>query len=78
MNMGAQRKFFDRRLIVTLNITDPFIQQHSLSHTYGTNFYQESYGTTQTRNFRLTLSYDLHHVIDAGRNQLKKASRQNI
>jgi hypothetical protein len=78
MNMGVQRKFFDRRLIVTLNVTDPFIQQHGLSQTYGTNFYQESYGTTQTRNFRLTLSYDLHHVIDAGKNQLKKASRQNI
>jgi len=78
MNMGVQRKFFDRRLIVTLNISDPFIQQHSLSQTYGANFYQESYGTTQTRNFRLTLSYDLHHVIDAGRNQLKKASHSNI
>src|SRR5581483_3135973 len=79
MNMGVQRKFFDRKLIVTLNISDPFIQQHSLNHTYGTNFYQESYGTTQTRNFRLTLAYDLHHVIDAGRNQLKRAAgRQSI
>ena len=77
MNMGVQRKFFDRRLIVTLNISDPFIQQHNLSRTYGTNFYQESYGTTQTRNFRLTVSYDLHHVIDAGRNQLKRASHQS-
>jgi len=78
MNMGVQRKFFDRKLIVTLNISDPFIQQHNLNHTYGTNFYQESYGTTQTRNFRLTLSYDLHHVIDAGKNSLRRASHQNI
>ncbi|HVU57961.1 MAG TPA: outer membrane beta-barrel protein [Puia sp.] len=78
MNMGVQRKFFDRKLIVTLNITDPFIQQHNLSHTYGTNFYQESYGTTQTRNFRLTLAYDLHHVIDAGKNKLRKVSHQDI
>ena len=78
MNMGVQRKFFDRRLIVTLNISDPFIQQHNLSHTYGTNFYVESYGTTQTRNFRLTLSYDLHHVIDAGKNKLRKVSHQDI
>ena len=30
------------------------------------------------RNFRLTLSYDLQHVIDAGRNQLKRTSHQNI
>jgi hypothetical protein len=78
MNMGMQRKFFDRRLIVTLNVSDPFIQQHNLNRTYGTNFYQESYGTTQTRNFRLTVSYDLHHVIDAGKNQLRRASHQSI
>ncbi|MDO6435597.1 outer membrane beta-barrel protein [Flavitalea sp. BT771] len=76
MNMGIQRKFFDRRFIVTLNITDPFVQQHSLSHTYGTDFYLESYGSTQSRNFRLTLSYDLHRVIDAGRNKLLRAGHQ--
>jgi hypothetical protein len=76
MNMGVQRKFFDRRFIVTLNITDPFVQQHSLSHTYGTDFNLESYGSTQSRNFRLTLSYDLHHVIDAGRNKLLRAGHQ--
>lgn len=76
MNMGIQRKFFDRRFIVTLNITDPFVQQHSLSHTYGTDFNLESYGSTQSRNFRLTLSYDLHRVIDAGRNKLLRAGHQ--
>lgn len=76
MNMGVQRKFFDRRFIVTLNVTDPFVQQHSLSRTYGTDFNIESYGSTQSRNFRLTLSYDLHHTIDAGRNKLLRAGRQ--
>jgi hypothetical protein len=76
MNMGIQRKFFDRRFIVTLNVTDPFVQQHNLSHTYGTDFNIESYGSTQSRNFRLTLSYDLHHVIDAGRNKLLRAGHQ--
>jgi hypothetical protein len=77
MNMGVQRKFFDKRFIVTLNITDPFVQQHGVSHTYGTDFNLESYSSSQTRNFRLTLSYDLHHVIDAGRNKLLKAGRQS-
>jgi hypothetical protein len=76
MNMGIQKKFFDRKLIVTLNVTDPFIQQHNLTRTYGTQFDLESYGSTQSRNFRLTLSYDLHHVIDAGRNKLLRASHQ--
>ena len=77
MNMGIQRKFFDRKFIVTLNITDPFIQQHSLSTTYGNGFNQESYNSTQTRNFRLTLSYDLNHVIDAGRNKLLRTGRHS-
>ncbi len=77
MNMGVQRKFFDKRFIVTLNIADPFVQQHGVSHTYGTDFNLESYSSSQTRNFRLTLSYDLHHVIDAGRNKLLKAGRQS-
>ena len=76
MNMGVQRKFFDKRFIVTLNITDPFVQQHGVSHTYGTDFNLESYSSSQTRNFRLTLSYDLHHVIDAGRKQVLRAGRQ--
>jgi len=76
MNMGIQRKFFDRKFIVTLNITDPFVQQQSLSTTYGNGFNQESYSSTQTRNFRLTLSYDLNHVIDAGRNKLLRANRR--
>jgi len=75
MNMGIQRKFFDKKFIVTLNITDPFIQQHSLSHTSGSQFNLESYSSTQSRNFRLTLSYDLHHVIDAGRNKLLRSGK---
>jgi len=73
MNMGVQRKFFDRRFIVTLNITDPFVQQHNTSYTYGKDFNLESYSSSQSRNFRLTLSYDLNRVIDAGRNRLLKA-----
>jgi len=77
MNFGLQRKFFEKKFIVTLNVTDPFIQQHTTTYTYGEQFIQESYSTTQTRNFRLTLSYDLNHVIDAGRNKLLKASHHN-
>ena len=73
MNMGVQRKFFDRKFIVTLNVTDPFVQQHSMSYTYGNGFNLESYSSTQTRNFRLTLSYDLNRVIDAGRNKILRA-----
>ncbi|HEX2846510.1 MAG TPA: outer membrane beta-barrel protein [Chitinophagaceae bacterium] len=59
MNAGVQRKFFEKRLTVTLNMIDPFMQQRNRTYTYGTNFNLENYNTTATRNFRLTLGYNL-------------------
>lgn len=59
MNMGVQKKFLEKRLTVTLNMIDPFTQQRNRSFTYGTNFNLESYNTTTTRNFRLTVGYNL-------------------
>jgi outer membrane receptor protein involved in Fe transport len=60
MNLGIQRKFFEKRFIVTLNIIDPFVEQKIRNLTYGNKFFFESYNTTQTRNFRLTLAYNFN------------------
>jgi hypothetical protein len=57
MNLGVQRKFFQKRIIVTLNFIDPFRQQQNTNFTYGSNFNLESYSTTNTRNYRIVLSY---------------------
>ncbi len=57
MNLGVQRKFFQKRIIVTLNFIDPFRQQQNKNFTYGSNFNLESYSTTNTRNYRIVLSY---------------------
>jgi hypothetical protein len=57
MNIGIQRKFFAKKFIVAFNIIDPFRQQQSRIFTYGYNFNLESYSATQTRNFRIVLSY---------------------
>jgi hypothetical protein len=57
MNIGVQHKFFKKRLIVTLNFIDPFRQQRNTNYTYGSNFNLESYSTTNTRNYRIALSY---------------------
>ena len=62
MNLGVQRKLFNKKLIITLNAIDPFFQQKNRVYTYGSNFNIESYSSTQTRNFRLTLSYNLAKV----------------
>ena len=57
MNIGAQQKFLNKKLTVSLNVIDPFRQQQNKFFTYGTNFMLESYSATQTRNFRLAVSY---------------------
>jgi outer membrane receptor protein involved in Fe transport len=62
MNMGIQRKFFQKRFIITANVIDPFRQQENRTFTSGTNFEHESYSYTQTRNYRLTLTYNFIQV----------------
>lgn len=57
MNIGIQQKFFDKRFIVSLNCIDPFRQQQNTNFTYGSNFNLESFSTTNTRNYRIVLSY---------------------
>lgn len=58
MNLGVQRKLFAKRLTITANIIDPFLQENR-SYTYGPNFSLQSFSTAQTRNFRLSVGYNL-------------------
>jgi hypothetical protein len=62
MNTGIQRKFFAKRLTVTLNLIDIFSQQRNRSFTYGTNFNVESFSSTNTKNYRLTVGYNFTKV----------------
>lgn len=58
MNLGVQRKFLAKKLTVTANIIDPFLQENR-SYTAGPNFTLESFSRAQTRNFRLSVGYNL-------------------
>jgi len=58
MNVGVQKKFFNKKFIITFNFIDPFRNQQTKSFTYGKNFEVNSYNTTTTKNFRLTLGYN--------------------
>ncbi len=58
MNTGIQRKFFARRLTLTCNLIDIFAPQRNRNVTYGTNYYLESFNSTNTRNFRVTVGYN--------------------
>lgn len=63
MNLGVQHRFFDRRLIVSFNAIDPFTTQRYTTYTYGANFNLESFNSSNTRNFRLSVSYQLNRVV---------------
>jgi outer membrane receptor for ferrienterochelin and colicin len=58
MNIGLQKKFFEKKFIVTFNFIDPFRNQIVNSYTYGKNFELHSNNTTQTKNYRATLAYN--------------------
>jgi ferric enterobactin receptor len=63
MNVGVQRKLFNKRLNVSLNIIDPFRAQQSVNFTYGKDFLLESHSQARTRNFRIAVSYQLNKVV---------------
>ena len=78
MNMGIQRKFFAKKIIVACNIIDPFRQQQNKVFTYGSNFNLESFSTTYTRNFRIALSYVFNKNLKKNNKlQLLKKGIQN-
>jgi hypothetical protein len=70
--MGLQAKMFQKKMTVTLNVIDPFRQQQSKTFTYGTNFTLESFNTTQTKNLRITLSYNFTQVTRRKQNVADK------
>ena len=58
MNIGVQKKFLDKKLVITFNVIDLFRQQQIRTFIYGPDFNLESFSRTQTRNFRLSVSYN--------------------
>jgi hypothetical protein len=76
MNLGFQYKFFDRRLIIGFNIADPIRSQAFYSKTFGSNFNIESYSSSNTRNFRLTVAYQLNKLVQ--KNILSDKQKQAV
>ena len=59
MNMGIQKKLLNKKLVISLNVVDPFKQLQNRFFTYGTNFTLESVNSPQTKDFRIALAYTL-------------------
>ena len=75
MNMGFQAKLMEKKLTLTLNVIDPFLQQQSRVVTYGSNFTLENVNTTLTRNFRVTASYSLSNAAKQKKSDAQKAKQ---
>jgi outer membrane receptor protein involved in Fe transport len=67
MVLGGQYRFLDKKLTVSVQAVDPFVQQKYRTVTEGVNFTTESMSMTQTRNFRITLSYALSNTGRIGK-----------
>ncbi|MDB5191342.1 MAG: TonB-dependent receptor [Segetibacter sp.] len=60
VNLGVQRKFFKKRLMVSINAIDPFRPQKFATYTYGSKFNLENFNSTRTRNYRIAFAYQLN------------------
>ncbi len=72
MNFGVQRKLMNKRLIVSFNVIDPLRAQKLVSYTYGTRFSLENFRTTNTRNFQLTIAYQLNKMQQKKQSEKQK------
>jgi outer membrane receptor protein involved in Fe transport len=57
MSLGVQRKFFDKKLSVSLNVVDPFNQQQSAYFINAPNYNLENYSRSNSRNLRVAAAY---------------------
>ena len=62
MSISVQRKFLNKRMIVGISAIDPFGSQVYNGFTYGPNFNIENFSESNTRNFRLSVSYQLSTI----------------
>jgi len=62
-NFGVQHKMLDRRLIISFNAIDPFTPQSIRSFTSGPRFELESFSATRSRNYRISISFQLNRMV---------------
>jgi len=63
MSISAMHKFFNKRLVVSIAAIDPFGLQKYDGFSAGTNFKIESHSESNTRNFRLSVSYQISKTM---------------
>ena len=63
MSISIQRKFMNKRMIIGLSAIDPLSIQKYHNYTNGANFSIESFSESNSRNFRLTISYQISKTV---------------
>ena len=63
MSISLLRKFYNKRLFLSISAIDPFGLEQYQGYAAGSNFTIESYSVTNTQNFRISLSYQLSRTL---------------
>lgn len=77
-NIGMQTKYFNKRVILSLNLIDIFAQQQYNNFTTGPNFTVQSVNNSNTRNVRVAISYNLNKNRASISNKQRKQIIENV
>ncbi|GAB3917731.1 outer membrane beta-barrel family protein [Mucilaginibacter boryungensis] len=73
-SFGVRKIFLKNKLKFRIMAINPLSQSNAHSYAEGLNFTRESYSSTRTRNFSMTVSYNFTKV---GRNSLEKNRKKD-
>ncbi|QKJ28650.1 outer membrane beta-barrel protein [Mucilaginibacter mali] len=73
-SFGMRKVFMKNKLKLRMMAVNPFSNSNSITYTDGINFTRESFNSTRTRNFSMTISYNFTKV---GRNTLEKNRKKD-
>jgi len=58
MNLGVQRKFLNKKLVVSLNVVDPFTRQQNSNFIEAPNYTLSTYSLSNSQNLRMAVAYN--------------------
>jgi hypothetical protein len=75
---GAQHKFLKKNLTVGFVMVDPFQQQQFRNYIQAPNYNLETYSISNTRNYRITASYNIRKMAKKKAPAQKPAATNNV
>jgi hypothetical protein len=75
---GAQHKFFKKNLTLGFVMVDPFQQQQFRNYIQAPNYNLETYSISNTRNYRITASYNIRKMAKKKAPAQKPAATNNV